>query len=180
MQHITADRERLERALVEAAYLEGDFVLASGRRSHFYFDKYRFETRPDLLGPVAAMIAQRVPVGTQRLAGPELGAVALAAAASLACGLPCLFVRAEAKSYGTAKQIEGLFDAGDHVVVLEDVLTSGASAIKAAQALEAAGCIVRRVIGVIDREEGARQAVEAAGYEVDALFVRTQLERWLR
>lgn len=178
-QHSPVDRDEVARHLAAAAYLEGDFVLASGRRSRYYFDKYRFETRPELLGPVAALIAERIPNGARRLAGPELGAVALAAAASLASGIPCLFVRGEAKAYGTAKQIEGLFEPGDAVVVIEDVMTSGASAIKAADALRAAGCQVSMIIGVIDREEGAREAVEAAGYRLEALFTRTDLDRFL-
>ncbi len=179
MQRVAVDREQLARRLVEAAYLEGDFVLASGRRSRYYFDKYRFETRPELLAPVASLIADLVPAGTARIAGPELGAVALAAAASLASGLPCLFVRGEAKAYGTAKQIEGPFEVGDSVVVIEDVMTSGGSAIKAAQALSDAGCRVRRIIGVIDREEGAADAVRAAGYELAVVFNRSELERYL-
>jgi orotate phosphoribosyltransferase len=165
--------------MVDVAYLEGDFVLASGRRSRYYFDKYRFETRPDLLAPVATLIADLVPPGTKRLAGPELGAVALAAAASLASGLPCLFVRGEAKAYGTANRIEGPFEAGDAVAVIEDVMTSGASAINAAQALTEAGCRVTRIIGVIDREEGAADAVAAAGYELVAVFTRSELEQHL-
>jgi orotate phosphoribosyltransferase len=176
----TVDRDELARLLVEAAYLEGDFILASGRHSRYYFDKYRFETRPDLLAPVGSLIADMVPEGTQRIAGPELGAIALAAAASLACGLPCLFVRGETKAYGTAKRIEGVFDPGDQVAVVEDVMTSGASAINAAQALVSAGCRITRIIGVIDRQEGAREAVEAAGFEMVALFTRADLDRWLR
>ena len=93
-------REELGRALREAAYLEGDFVLRSGRRSRYYLDKYRFETRPDLLKPLGALIAQTVrehEPEAQRLAGPELGAVALAAAASLESGLPFLIVRKAAR-----------------------------------------------------------------------------------
>jgi orotate phosphoribosyltransferase len=179
VQKTAVDRERLGRELVEAAYLEGDFILASGQRSRYYFDKYRFETRPELLAPVASLIADLVPPGTARLAGPELGAVALVAAASLATGLPCLFVRGEAKAYGTAKRIEGPFEPGETVAVIEDVMTSGASAIKAAGALAEAGCRVTRIIGVIDREEGAAEAATTAGYEMVAVFTRSELERHL-
>ena len=179
VQRAVVDREQLAREMVEAAYLEGDFVLASGRRSRYYFDKYRFETRPELLAPVASLIADLIPAGTARIAGPELGAVALAAAASLASGLPCLFVRGEAKAYGTANRIEGPFEPGDTVAVIEDVMTSGASAIKAAQALAEAGCRIARIIGVIDREEGAAEAVADAGYELVAVFTRSELERYL-
>ena len=179
MRLAPVDPEQLGRSLVEIAYLKGDFLLASGRRSQYYFDKYRFETRPELLGPVAAMIAERVPAGTDRLAGPELGAVALAAAASLASQIPFLIVRSAAKDYGTQNRIEGPFDAGDTVVLLEDVMTSGGSALSAAQTLVAAGCIVSKIIAVIDREEGGDAAIRAAGFDLDALFRRSELDRWL-
>src|SRR5919109_5593954 len=103
----------LGQALREAAYLEGDFLLRSGRRSRYYLDKYRFETRPDLLRPlgerIAATVREHAPDAT-RLAAPELGAVALAAAASLESGLPFLIVRKAAKEYGTTKRIEGVFE----------------------------------------------------------------------
>ena len=105
-------KDELGAALREHAYLEGDFVLRSGRRSRYYLDKYRFETRPDLLGPLGERIAEFVAEfdpEVVRLAGPELGAVPLAAAASLASGLPFLIVRKEAKEYGTANRLEGGF-----------------------------------------------------------------------
>ena len=108
-----------------------------------------------------------------------MGAVALAAAASLVTGLPCLFVRGEAKAYGTGNRIEGPFEAGDSVAVIEDVMTSGGSAVTAARALVDAGCQVTRIIGVIDREEGAAEAVRAAGFELAAVFTRSELERHL-
>src|ERR687888_533228 len=132
----------LPAALREDAYLEGDFVLRSGRRSRYYLDKYRFETRPDLLGPLGDQIAQavrRFEPETQRLAGPELGAVALAAAASLASGLPFLIVRKEAKGYGTGNRLEGVFEEGEHVCLVEDVVTSGGAAVSAIEAVREAG-----------------------------------------
>ena len=160
-------REELARRLREAAYLEGDFVLRSGRRSKYYLDKYRFETRPDLLGPLgeslAAAVREHEPEAT-RLAGPELGAVALAAAASLRSGLPFLIVRKAAKDYGTAKRLEGVHEDGECVCLVEDVVTSGGAAIEAVEALREAGLRVSTAICVVDREEGgvdelARHAV---------------------
>src|SRR5207244_11067300 len=110
--------DALAEALVAHAYLEGDFLLRSGKRSRYYLDKYRFETRPDLLKPlgerIAAEVRKHAPDAT-RLAGPELGAVALAAAASLESGLPFLIVRKAAKEYGTSKQIEGPYEEGEGV-----------------------------------------------------------------
>ena len=132
------NRDELGAALREAAYLEGDFLLRSGRRSKYYLDKYRFETRPDLLGPlgeaIAAAVVEHEPAAV-RLAGPELGAVALAAAASLAGGLPFLIVRKEAKGYGTSNQLEGVYAEGECVCLVEDVVTSGGAAIEAVEAL---------------------------------------------
>jgi orotate phosphoribosyltransferase len=128
--------DELTRAIRERAYLEGDFVLRSGRRSRFYLDKYRFSTDPALLreigARIAAMVAEVEP-GAVRLAAPELGAVPLAAAASLASGLPFLIVRTEAKRYGTANRLEGAFEPGERVCLVEDVVTSGAAveAVKA-------------------------------------------------
>jgi orotate phosphoribosyltransferase len=97
----------------EAALLEGDFLLRSGRRSNYYLDKYRFSTRPDLLGALGAAIAAAVrehEPAAVRLAAPELGAVPLAAAASLAAGLPFVIVRNAPKDHGTGNRIEGPFE----------------------------------------------------------------------
>jgi orotate phosphoribosyltransferase len=157
----------LKLALREAAYLEGDFVLRSGKRSRYYLDKYRFETRPDILAALGERIAQAVAEfepDAVRLAGPELGAVALAAAGSLASGLPFLIVRKAAKDYGTSNRIEGVYDDGDCVCLVEDVVTSGGALLDAVAALRDAGLTVRSAVCVVDREEGgadalARQAV---------------------
>jgi orotate phosphoribosyltransferase len=157
----------LARLIRERAYLEGDFVLRSGRRSRYYLDKYRFETEPELLGALAARIAARVAdvaPGAKRLAGPELGAVALTAATSLASGLPFLIVRKEAKEYGTEQRLEGAFTVGEEACLVEDVITSGGAALGAVHALRGAGLECRTAVCVVDREEGgadalARQAV---------------------
>src|SRR5919108_657565 len=94
-----------------------------------------------------------------RLAGPELGAVALAAAASLASGLPFLIVRKEAKGYGTAKRLEGVFEEGERVCLVEDVVTSGGAAISAVQVIRDAGLEVGTTICVVDREEGGAEVL---------------------
>ena len=120
--------EGLGRLLVERALLEGDFVLRSGKRSTWYLDKYRFETEPEVLRAVGDSLAQAVrefEPGAVRLAGPALGGVALAASASLTSGLPFIIVRGEAKEYGTANRIEGPFEPGELVCLLEDVVTTG-------------------------------------------------------
>ncbi len=170
--------EALLGAIVEHALLEGDFVLRSGRRSSYYLDKYRFETRPELLAPLGrrlARLAQEVEPEAARLAGPELGAVALAASASLASGLPFLIVRSEAKGYGTGNRIEGAFTAGEHVCLIEDVVTSGGAAASAVLALREAGLECRNAVCVLDREEGGVDTLARVAVRLHPLFQASQL-----
>jgi orotate phosphoribosyltransferase len=170
--------EELGRALREAAYLEGDFVLRSGRRSSYYLDKYRFETRPDLLRPLGRAIADAVAEhepDAVRLAGPELGAVALAAAASLESGLPFLIVRKEAKDYGTSNRLEGVHEEGECVCLVEDVVTSGGAAIEAVLALREAGLRVSNAVCVVDREEGGVDELARHAVRLRPLFRASEL-----
>ncbi len=169
------NRQELAERLKEAAYLEGEFVLRSGRKSDFYFDKYLFETRPDLLGAVAEHLAGMLPDGTDRLAGAELGGVPLAAAVALETGLPYLIVRKESKDYGTANRIEGEPPEGRRVVLLEDVTTTGGAALKAVEALVEAGAAEVSVLLVLDRQEGAEEAFAQAGVPYRALFTAEQM-----
>ena len=168
----------LAAALREHAYLEGDFVLRSGRRSRYYLDKYRFETRPDLLGPlgerIAAAVAEHAPEAA-RIAGPELGAVTLAAAASLAGGLPFLIVRKERKQYGTGNLLEGAFEGGEEVCLVEDVVTSGGAAVGAVEALREAGLVCRTAVCVVDREEGGADALARHAVRLRPLFRASEL-----
>jgi orotate phosphoribosyltransferase len=172
------DRAELGAALADYAYLEGDFVLRSGRRSRYYLDKYRFETVPEILGPLGELIAEAVrehEPEAVRLAGPELGAVALAAAASLSSGLPFLIVRKEPKSYGTANRLEGVFEPGERVCLVEDVVTSAGAAIEAVEALREAGLEVGTAVVVVDREEGGADALARHGVRLRALFRPAEL-----
>ncbi len=166
-------RDELAGGIREAAYLEGDFVLRSGRRSSYYLDKYRFETRPELLQPLgeqlAALVAEHEPDAV-RLAAPELGAVAIAAATSLVSGLPFVIVRKEAKEYGTANRLEGAFEAGERVCLIEDVVTSGGAAVAAVDALREAGLECRTVVCVVDREEGGADGLARRATRLVALF----------
>ncbi len=163
----------LRHALREHAYLEGDFVLRSGRRSRYYLDKYRFETRPELLRALGerltAEIKEHEP-DAARIAGPELGAVALAAAASLESGLPFLIVRKDAKGYGTEKRLEGAFEPGERICLVEDVVTSGGAAILAVQAVRDAGLVCSTAICVVDREEGGADELARHAVRLHSLF----------
>jgi orotate phosphoribosyltransferase len=162
----------LARRLRERAYLEGDFVLRSGRRSRYYLDKYRFETEPELLRELGRRIADAAVADGRpdRLAGPELGAVALAASASLASGLPFLIVRKGAKEYGTERLLEGVWEAGEEVCLVEDVVTSGGAAVEAVRALHGADLECARAVCVVDREEGGAEALAAEGVALTPLF----------
>jgi orotate phosphoribosyltransferase len=164
--------------LREHALLEGDFVLRSGRRSSYYLDKYRFETRPDLLSElgdrIAAQARESAP-DARRLAGPELGAVALAASASLAGGLPFLIVRKESKGYGTENRIEGVFETGEEVCLVEDVVTSGGAAEQAVEALRDAGLVCRTAICVVDREEGGADALARKAVRLVPIFTASDI-----
>jgi orotate phosphoribosyltransferase len=167
------DRDELALALRERAYLEGDFVLRSGRRSSYYLDKYLFETRPELLGALGEAIAeavQEVEPEATLLAGPELGAVALAASASLASGRPFVIVRKKAKDYGTSKRLEGAFEEGELACLVEDIVTSAGAALQSVEALREAGLQVRNAVCVVDREEGGLDALAREGVHLRALF----------
>ena len=168
------DAPELAEAIRSAALLEGDFLLRSGKRSSYYLDKYRFGTRPDLLRPlgeaIAAAVREHEP-GAVRLAAPELGAVPLAAAASLSLELPFVIVRKAAKAYGTGNRIEGAYEAGECVCLIEDVVTSGGAALDAIEALRAAGLRVGNAICVVDREEGGADALARAAVRLRPLLL---------
>ena len=169
-------KDAVGRRLREVALLQGEFVLRSGRRSSFYLDKYLFETDPQVLRGItrefgAAVRARQVAGAVyHRLAAPELGAVALAAALSLEVGLPFMIVRKSSKEYGTGKDLEGRWEPGDRVALVEDVVTSGGAALQAAERLRAVGLVVEDLFCVVDREEGGTEAAAAAGLTLHALF----------
>ncbi|MFI5911841.1 orotate phosphoribosyltransferase [Dactylosporangium sp. NPDC051541] len=174
-QHDDDRRRELGQDIMAAAYLRGDFVLRSGARSSYYFDKYLFETKPTIMRRLAEFLARRVPGDVARLAGPELGAVALAAAVSLETGLPFVIVRKQVKQYATGSAIEGELHPGERVLIIEDVVSSGGEALAAAQKLRAAGVTVVGVLAVIDRQSGGGENINAAGMTFDALFRLDQL-----
>ena len=170
--------EELKAAILEHAYLEGEFVLRSGRTSNDSLDKYRFDTPPEVLRELgkrlARVTAEREPEATL-LAGPELGAVTLVAAAALESGLPFLLVRKKAKEYGTANRLEGVFAEGERVCLVEDIVTSGGAAAAAVEGLRDAGLEVRTALCVVDREEGGVDALARIGVRLEPLFRASEL-----
>ncbi|MHC4234466.1 MAG: orotate phosphoribosyltransferase [Planctomycetota bacterium] len=169
------NREQLAAVIKDACYLEGDFVLRSGRRSKYYLDKYRFETKPQILRELGKLFAERVGSQTTTIAGAELGGVALAAAAAMAADLPFIIVRNAKKDYGTGNLFEGVLEKGSHVLLVEDIATTGGQVLEAAQTIAEAGSTVERIVCVIDRQEGARENIESAGYVFEALFTTADL-----
>jgi orotate phosphoribosyltransferase len=167
--------EALARELVASSYLKGDFLLRSGKRSNVYFDKYLFETRPAILRLLGTYLSELLPIETEVIAAPELGAVLLGGAVSLETGKPLVLVRKEAKEYGTSKAIEGRLEKGQKVTIIEDVLTTGGEAIKAAQKVREAGGEVLMLIAVLDREEGAAESLARAGIPFHPLLRRADV-----
>lgn len=168
------DREALITAIIEAEALRfGEFELAHGGTSSYYVDKYLFETDPTALAAVADAFAELV--DDRKLAGVALGAVPLASATSLRTGLPYVIVRKATKEYGTANRVEGTLSDGEAVIVLEDIATTGTSALQAVEALRAAGAVVEDVMVVVDREEGARARLAEHDVTLTALLTATDL-----
>jgi len=168
------DNELFE-AIKSTALLHGDFTLRSGRKSKYYLDKYLFEADPTILRELGQRFARYVTSETTRIAGAELGGVALAASASMASGLPFAIIRNAKKGYGTQKMHEGKLEKGDTVLLVEDVATTGGQVLEAAKTIRQAGAKVQAIVAVIDRQEGARENVESAGYTFAALMTKGDL-----
>jgi len=175
--HAVMTREELARRIAEMSLVRGEFELRSGRMSSYYVDKYQFSTQPDVLRALGELFAERINAIGQvsRLAGAELGGIPLVCSASMATGIPCIFIRNRKKEYGTGKQLEGQLNPGDRVVVLEDVATTGGQVLEAARVIRDAGGEVVRIIATIDRQEGARENIEKAGHAFEALFTVADL-----
>jgi orotate phosphoribosyltransferase len=167
--------QQLFDAVASAALLRGQFTLRSGRTSRYYLDKYLFECEPTILRELGDRFTRHIGDRTTRIAGAELGGVALAAATSLAAGIPFVIVRNARKDYGTQKMFEGKLEQGDHVLLVEDVATTGGQVVEAARTLADQGAIVEKIVAVIDRQEGARENIERAGFAFDALMTKSDL-----
>lgn len=180
---MSGDRDRLLALLLERSFRVGDFVLSSGARSRFYIDCRTTTTHAEgqvvvgRLGLAALRDAGLRPDGVGGLTmGADPVAYAIAHSSFLAGDAVNAFtVRKEPKAHGTAKRLEGCFTAGNRVVVVEDVITTGGSALRAIEAVEAEGGTVEAVLSLVDREEGGREAIEARGYPVHALVLVSEL-----
>jgi len=168
-------REQLFKRIKETAYLEGDFTLRSGKKSKYYLDKYLFETCPDILRALAVEFARFVTDDVTLIAGAELGGVALAAVTAMETDKNWIIVRNSKKDYGTSKMIEGLLKAGDVVLLVEDIATTGGQVIEAAKIITDAGATVKKIVCVIDRKQGAEENITDAGYDFDSIMTKDDL-----
>ncbi|GAA2194982.1 orotate phosphoribosyltransferase [Micromonospora lupini] len=165
----------LARRVYEACHLTGSFRLRSGQVSSEYFDKYLFEGQPDLLRDVAQAMVALLPE-CDVLAGMEMGGIPIATVMSQLTGLPTVFVRKQAKEYGTGKAAEGGPVDGRRVVVVEDVVTTGGALLESCRLLRAGGAVLETVVCAIDREQGGRENLAAEGLRLRAALNRRELE----
>jgi orotate phosphoribosyltransferase len=168
-------KKELAKKIYEVAHLTGEFKLRSGQTSHEYFDKYRFEARPELLSEIAAQMKSLVPAGTQAFAALEMGGIPIATALSLITGIPCVFVRKKAKDYGTCKFAEGLEVKGLKLCIIEDVITTGGQVLLSTEDLRSMGATVEDVLCVIHRG-GGEEKLDSAGLKLKALFNMEELK----
>lgn len=169
------DRSTLARKIYEVAHLTGMFTLRSGKISNVYFDKYQFEARPDVLNAIAEQMIPLLPKGIDLLGGLEMGGIPIATAISLKTGIPVVFLRKEAKEYGTCKFAEGPQIKGKKVCLIEDVITTGGQVVITTDMLRKEGAFVDDVLCVIDRSEGKTEKINEAHLRLRPLFTMPEL-----
>jgi len=184
---VTTDLTILRQGLLDLfcrlAYQEGDFVLSSGQSSPYYINGKQVTLHPQGALAMARLLLNILPEDAQAVAGLTLGADPIVSAVSVVSvyenrPIPALIIRKEAKGHGTMAYIEGpSLPQGAKVVVLEDVVTTGQSALQAVERLKSAGYTVDRVISLIDRLQGGRELYESAGLQFQALFTIQDLKR---
>ncbi|MFD3448958.1 orotate phosphoribosyltransferase [Microbacteriaceae bacterium 4G12] len=169
------DHQSLAKAIYETAHLTGTFTLRSGQISNEYFDKYLFESNPNLLFEIAKQLKTMIPPETEILAGLEMGGIPIATALSLQTGIPVVFVRKEPKAYGTCKLAEGTNIAGKNVCIIEDVITTGGQVVLSTKDLRKFGAEVNHVLCVIDRSPEGRNDLAANQLQLSSLFKMSDL-----
>ncbi len=167
----------LAREIFNVAHLTGNFLLRSGKTSTEYFDKYQFESDPHLLRRIALAMAPLVPKSTEYLGALEMGGIPIATAIAMETGLSVVFVRKEAKEYGTCKFAEGPQIKGRKICLIEDVITTGGQVVESTASLRSEGAIIEHVICVIDRSEGKTEKIHASGLTLTALFTMAELKQ---
>lgn len=166
-----------EKLVERGAILFGEFTLTSGRKSDYYVNIKKAYTDPGVLSQIAEAVAGSV--SGDRVAGVALGAIPIVVAVSLRTGKPFSMIRKEERSHGTAAAIEGAIAEGERVDILEDVTTTGGSVLQAAAAVRGAGGIVDNVVTVVDRGEGASEALAREGIRLHAVVTPSDLKEML-
>lgn len=171
------NHQELAKKIFQISHLKGDFLLRSGQRSTEYFDKYRFESQPAILKEIAEQMKKLIPAGTEILAALEMGGIPVGTALSLATGIPCVYVRKEAKKYGTCQFAEGLDIKNKNVCIIEDVITSGGQVLSSTADLRSLGAQIENVLCVIHRGgEAAESKLQEAGLKLHPLFIRADFQ----
>jgi orotate phosphoribosyltransferase len=169
------ERNELAQAIYRASHLTGQFRLRSGATATEYFDKYLFESDPALLGAIVEHLAPLMPADIDALAGLELGGVPIATMLAQQTGLPAYFVRKEQKLYGTCRLVEGGPIAGQRLLIVEDVVSSGGQIALSTRDLRGLGATVDHALCVIDRESGGPEALAAEDVKLSPLFLMSEL-----
>jgi orotate phosphoribosyltransferase len=162
-------------AIKETSQLHGTFALRSGKTSATYFDKYRFESDPQLLAQIAAALAAFVPTDTQLLCGLEMGGIPIVTMLSHHTGLPAAFMRKEAKTYGTCQYAEGANFRDKKLLLVEDVVSSGGALLYTVQKMRADALEIDTAFCVIDRQTGGKEKLAEAGIELMALLTMEEI-----
>ena len=168
-------KTELAQAIFDISHITGEFKLRSGQISNEYFDKYRFESQPDLLNEIAEHMKLLIPKGTEVLGALEMGGIPVATALSLHTGIPVVFIRKEPKQYGTCQFAEGLDVKGKQICLIEDVITTGGAVIDATKMLREIEAKVDHVLCVIYRGKGPAQALTDINLDYTALFTADEL-----
>lgn len=171
------ERDELAARISAVSQLSGSFRLRSGTIADTYFDKYLFESDPELLQAIAQLMVPLIPADTEILAGLELGGIPVVTALSIASGLPSVFVRKEAKEYGTAKLAEGPDISGRRLLIVEDVVTTGGQIVLSTADLREREAVVTTAVCVIDRQAGGTANLAEADVDLRAAFTRSDIER---
>ena len=173
-------KEQLGKKIFEVSHLTGEFLLRSGQISNEYFDKYRFESIPEILDEITNQMKELIPANTEILAGLEMGGIPIATMLSQKTGIPAIFVRKKAKEYGTRKLAEGTEFTGKKVTIIEDVVTTGGQIITSANKLRALGASVELVMGVIVRDPKAYDNLKNAGLDLIPLLTMEEIKSYVQ
>lgn len=170
-------KDELGREIYNVSHITGEFLLRSGQISNEYFDKYKFESLPTLLMQIAREMKPLIPTESEILGGLEMGGIPLSTALSMETNLPSVFVRKQAKEYGTRKLAEGVEFNGKQVCVIEDVVTTGGQIVKSVNELRELGAEINTVLCVIVRDPKAFENLKEVDLELKPLFTMEELKK---